>query len=70
MKKVIYYDLSQATFRLVKIKPEDIPSYEFDHPNYIVVDFPESDLNKVKLNNVINKLNKHLREASVSYSLT
>ena len=70
MKKVIYYDLSQAKFRLVNIRQEDISSYEHSHPNYILIDFPESDLNKVKLNTVIKKLNKHLREASLAYSLT
>jgi len=70
MKKVIYYDLSQAKFRLVKIRQQDISSYELEHPNYILIDFSDSDLNKVKLNTVIKKLNKHLREASLAYSLT
>ncbi len=69
MKKIIYYDLSQATFKLVKIKQDDISSYEESHPNYILIDFPETDLKKVKLTNVINKLNKHLKEASMAYSL-
>ena len=70
MKKVIYYDLSQAALRLVKIKPEEYSSYESDHPNRILIDFPETDLHKVKLKRVVKTLNKHLREANLAYSLT